>query len=89
MQPKQVLEYLEELAERLGIEIVYEKLGEDEFSISGGLCKINETYKIYIDRSKKQEDQIATLARALSSFNTDEVYLFPYIRDILEKARSS
>jgi hypothetical protein len=87
MQSNQVLEYLEDLAERLGVEIVYQKLGEDDFSVKGGLCKINGTFKIFIDRSKSLEDQITIVARGLSSFNTEEVYLFPYIRDILEKAR--
>ena len=87
MQSNQVLEYLEDLAERLGVEIVFQKLGEEEFSVKGGLCKINGTFKIFIDRSKSLEDQITIVAQGLSSFDTEEVYLFPYIRDILEKAR--
>jgi hypothetical protein len=87
MQSSQVLEYLEELAERLGIEIVYQKLGEEEFSVKGGLCKINGTFKIFLDLSKSLEDQINILAQGLSTFDTEEVYLFPYIRNVLEKAR--
>ena len=87
MQSNQILEYLEDLAERLGVEIVYQKLGEEEFSVKGGLCKVNGTFKIFIDRSRSVEDQINIVAEGLSSFNTEEVYLFPYIRDILEKAR--
>jgi hypothetical protein len=87
MQSMQVLEYLEDLAERLGVEIVYQKLGEEEFSVKGGLCKINGTFKIFLDRSKPLEDQINIVAQGLSAFDTEEVYLFPYIRDVLEKAR--
>ena len=87
MQASQVLEYLEDLAERLGVEIVYQKLGEEDFSVRGGLCKVNGTFKIFIDRSKSLEDQINIVAQGLSSFDTEEVYLFPYIRDVLEKAR--
>ena len=87
MQSRQVLEYLEELAERLGVEIVYQKLGEEEFSVKGGLCKINGTFKIFLDRSKSIDDQITIVAKGLSSFDTEELYLFPYIRDVLEKAR--
>ena len=52
MQTSQVLEYLEDLAKRLGVEIVYQKLGEEDFSVRGGLCKVNGTFKIFIDRSK-------------------------------------
>ena len=87
MQASQVLEYLEDLAKRLGVEIVYQKLGEEDFSVRGGLCKVNGTFKIFIDRSKSLEDQINIVAQGLSSFDTEEVYLFPYIRDVLEKAR--
>jgi len=87
MQSRQVLEYLEELAERLGVEVVYQKLGEEEFAVRGGLCKINGNFKIFIDRSQSVEDQINIVAQGLASFDTEEVFLFPYIREVLEKAR--
>jgi hypothetical protein len=87
MHSRQVLEHLEDLAERLGVEIVYQKLGEEEFSVKGGLCKVNGTFKVFLDRSKPVDEQIKILARGLSSFDTEEVYLFPYIREILDKAR--
>jgi hypothetical protein len=87
MQSGQVLEHLEDLAERLGVEIVYQRLGEEEFTVKGGLCKVNGVFKVFIDRSKPVDEQIKILAQALSSFNTEEVYLFPYIRAILDKAR--
>jgi hypothetical protein len=87
MQSREVLEHLEALAERLGVEIVYQKLGEEDLSVRGGLCKLNGTFKVFIDRSKPEKDQIKTLARGLSSFNTEEIYLFPYIREILDSER--
>jgi hypothetical protein len=87
MHSRQVLEHLEDLAERLGVEVVYQKLEEEDFSVKGGLCKVNGTFKIFVDRSKKLDDQITILARGLSFFNTDELYLFPYIREILDKVR--
>lgn len=89
MQAKKVLEYLEDLTEKLGVEIIYEKLGEEDIRVRGGLCKVKGTYKIFMDRSETMERQIETLARALSSFNTEEVYLLPHIREILEKAQKS
>ena len=88
MQSKQVLEYLEDLAERIGVEIVYQKLEEDEFTVRGGLCRVNGTFKVFIDRSKPLDDQINILAQGLASFDTEELYLFPYIREVLAKARN-
>jgi len=89
MQNSKVLGYLEDLAFRLGIEIVYEKLGGADFSIEGGLCKVKGVYKIFMDPSTPLEVQIEILARALSSFKIEDVYLLPFIREILEKARKS
>ena len=89
MQNNKVLEYLEDLTFRLGIEIVNEKLGGADFSIEGGLCKVKGVYKIFIDPSAPIEVQIEILARALSSFQIEEVYLLPFIREILEKAQKS
>ena len=87
MQARKVLEHLEDLAEKLGVEIVYEKLIEEEASAKGGLCKVKGAYKILIDRSEPMEGRIEILARALCSFDTEELYVLPYVREILEKAR--
>jgi len=87
MQSWQVLEYLEVLAERLGVEIVYQKLGDEELTVKGGLCRVNGAFKIFINRSQSLEDQIKVVAQGLASFDIEEVYLFPYIREVLEKAR--
>ena len=89
MQNSKVLEYLEDLAFRLGIEIVHEKLGEADFSIEGGLCKVKGVYKIFMDPSAPLELQIEILTRALSSFQIEELYLLPFIREILERAQKS
>lgn len=81
------MEYLEDLALKLGVEVVYEKLENRDFLATGGLCKVKGAYKIFIDRSETIERRIEILARALSSFNREEVYILPYIREILEKAK--
>jgi len=87
MESRRVLEYLEDLAERLDVEIVYERLGEEEFSAGGGLCKVKGVYKIFVDRSESIERRIEILTRALSSFDTEEVYLLPFVREILKKTQ--
>jgi len=87
MQNSKILQYLEDLAFRLGIEIVNEKLGGTDFYTKGGLCKVRGSYKIFMDPAVPIEDRIEILARSLSSFHTEEVYLLPLIREILEKAQ--
>ena len=87
MQPWNVLECLEDLAEKLKIDIVYENMGEDDFPVAGGLCKVKGSYKIFVDKSQSLENQVKIISRALSSFNTDGIYVLPLIRKILEEAK--
>ena len=87
MQPRKVLESLENLAEKLGVEIVYEKLRDEEFSVRGGMCKVQKNYRIFMDRSEPMDSRIKILARSLSSFNTEDIYLLPFIREVLEMSR--
>jgi hypothetical protein len=89
MEPYKVLEHLEELGRKLCVEVVYQRLGTDEYSTEGGLCKVKGIYKVFLDPSDPVEKHIHILARALSSFNRDEVYVLPFVREILEKAQGS
>jgi hypothetical protein len=88
MESYKVLEHLEGLARKLGIEVLYQQLGTDEYSSGGGICKVKGAYKVFLDRSEPIERRIQILARALSSFNSDEVYVLPAVREILEKSQS-
>jgi hypothetical protein len=89
MQSAKGLQYLEELADKLGIDVVYEKFTEEEFFVRGGLCKVDGSYKIFIDQSESMDGQIAIVARALAAFDTEEIYVVPFVREVLAKARRS
>ena len=89
MEPTKVLEQLEDLALKLGIEVVYEKLEPKDPFTAGGLCKVKGKYKILIDPSDTIDRRVEILSGALSSFDCDEIYVLPYIREILEKAKAS
>jgi len=62
-------------------------MGWDELPITGGLCKVKGKYKVFVDQSQSVEKQIEILAKALTFFNTEDVYMLPVVREILEKAR--
>jgi hypothetical protein len=89
MEPYKALEHLEGLARKLGIEVVHQNLATDEYSSGGGLCKVKGAYKVLLDRSDPIERRIQILARALSSFNRDDVYMLPFVREILDKVERS
>ena len=87
MEPRKVLEYLEDLALKFDIEVEYANLETRDPFTRGGLCRVKGKYKIFIDRSEKLQGRIKILARALSAFDKEEVYILPFIREILEKAK--
>ncbi|MEA3357970.1 MAG: hypothetical protein U9R17_00930 [Thermodesulfobacteriota bacterium] len=86
MEPWNVLENLKDLADKLNVEIIYENMGWDELPITGGLCKVKGKYKVFVDQSQSIEKQIEILAKAFAFFNTEDVYMLPVVRQILEKA---
>jgi hypothetical protein len=89
MEPRKVLEYLEDLALKLDIEVVYANLESRDPFTRGGLCKVKGRYKVFIDRSEKLQGRIKILARALSAFDKEEIYILPFVREILEKAKDA
>ena len=76
---------LEELAYRLGIQIRYEKIKDEESRSSGGLCRLKEKEVILVDSRAKTKDKIQTLVEALRHFDLDNIYVRPAIRELLER----
>ena len=89
MEPRKVLEYLEDLALKLDIEVVYANLESRDPFTRGGLCRVKGKYKVFIVRSEKLQGRIKILARALSAFDKEEIYILPFVREILEKAKDA
>jgi hypothetical protein len=89
MEPRKVLEYLEDLALKLDIEVVYANLESRDPFTRGGLCRVKGKHKVFIDRSEKLQGRIKILARALSAFDKEEIYILPFVREILEKAKDA
>ena len=78
---------LEELADKLGIPIRYDKINpaEDESTISGGLCRVNGELIIIINASAATRNKIQALVKALKHFDLDGVYIRPALRELLEE----
>jgi hypothetical protein len=89
MEPRKVLEYLEDLALKLDIEVLYANLESRDPFTRGGLCKVKGKYKVFIDRSERLQGRIKILARALSAFDREDIYILPFVREILQKAKDA
>jgi len=79
------LDQLEALAYSLGVDIRYEKLPQDDVTISGGLYRLKGKNVIVLDSRAKAKDRIRTLVQALKPFDLTDVYVRPALRELLEK----
>jgi hypothetical protein len=82
-----LLNELEELAGKLGIAIRYENVTLEEFSGSGGLCRLKGEYILIIHSQAAVEEKIQTFLTALKSFPIGDIYVKPVIRDLLEEPK--
>jgi hypothetical protein len=74
-----MLSELETVAERLGIAVRVERLG-DELGARGGLCRVHGRSLILIDASLSLTDRIAVLTGALSAFDVSLIHMPPVVR---------
>ncbi|MBD3286784.1 hypothetical protein GF359_09205 [candidate division WOR-3 bacterium] len=82
MKPKKLLRELEIVAERLGIQTIY-----DTFDGKGGGCRVVENRYIVINKRLTDEVKAELFLRALSGMPIDEIFIKPDIRQMLEEAR--
>jgi len=70
-----IIDDLEELAERFGVEIRYEiiKQEEDLSFVVGGLCRLKGEYVLIINPKATTKDKIKTLVMAVKHFDLDQI----------------
>ena len=78
-----LLQHLEGLATRLGIEVRYENLSDDELSIQSGGCKLLGQSLILINLPLPPLDRARILARELSKYDLEDFYLLPLVREFI------
>jgi hypothetical protein len=87
MKPDVLLELLEAAADQLGVKVSYEAL---QSSVgNGGLCRVKGTYRIIVDKRSTPEERVATLATALSTFDTSNLELPAKVREVLRTYEGS
>ena len=74
-----VLSELEELLDKLGIELKYEKGG-----FKGGLCRVEDKEYFYLNKILSFEQKVSIITKQLRKMELEDVYLKPKIREMLE-----
>ena len=78
-----LLQQLENLAERLEIEIRYENLADEEIPIHSGGCRLSGRNLIMIDLHLPLVERARILARELSRYDLEAFYLLPRVREFI------
>jgi hypothetical protein len=85
MDDEVILNYLEELAEKLDILVRDENINMEESSSSGGLCLLEGQYILILNSKATLQEKIQVAIKALQQFDLSGVYVKPLIRELLDK----
>lgn len=86
MDDPRIIDLLEELAERLGLQIRHEpiKLDEELGSRPGGACLLRGQRLIILNPNAGTSEKIRILAEAVRGFDLEQIYIHPVLRDLLD-----
>lgn len=76
---KQLLAELEEVVQRLGFTVRYEK-----GNFEGGYCLLKESRLFVINSRSEAEKRISIIARNLKEIGVDEIFIKPHLRELIE-----
>lgn len=88
MKAEQITQALETAAAQLGVKIRYEALGPGAVNGGGGLCKVRGEWWVIIDKKSAAQERASILAEALASFDTDDLFLPPKVRELVQARRA-
>ena len=81
-----LLDQMEELADRLGIDIRYGNIGVEESRRMGGLCRVQGKYFLIMHSCLTTKEKIRVIAKTLKGFEIGDVYVKPVIRELLDQS---
>ena len=84
MRSTKILMELEALAEKLGIEVIHERLSQSR----SGLCRLYDQHMIFIERNLDEDEQVQVFVSALSRFPLDDIAMLPGIRNLVMEYHS-
>ncbi|MFZ3057138.1 MAG: hypothetical protein WA098_10310 [Smithella sp.] len=89
MNDEVILNYLEELADKLEILVRDENINIEESSSSGGLCRVEGKHVIILNSKAIVKEKIQVMITALRQFDLRDMYVKPAIRELLDGDKES
>ena len=81
LRDEEIMKALEEVAERLSVQVHYEEMKAFEFRVQDGSCTVKGEPSIFIDRKRPLKEKISILARELKKFDLEDIYVPPLLRE--------
>ena len=81
MRSSKILMELEALAEKLSIQVVYEKLSQSR----SGLCRLYDQHILFVERNLDEDEKVQVFVSALSRFPLEDIAMLPGIRDLVRE----
>lgn len=85
MNETMLLQHLEELAEKLNLQVKYENLRKHHIFSRGGLCRLQEDHILLIESALNLSEKIDMLAEALTHHDLEDMYMPPAVRKLLDR----
>jgi hypothetical protein len=85
MKAPQLYEELKNLAEKLDITVVEHSFKATGTRARSGLCKVRERWTYIMDKHRRLNDKIELLSECLASLDTENVFIVPAVRALLQK----
>ena len=78
MKSKKIYTELKDIFERLGYKVIL-----DNGNFNSGDCILEDESIIVINKNKPYESRVKVLSEILSSIKLDNIYIKPYIRELI------
>ncbi|MBI5044021.1 MAG: hypothetical protein HZC10_09410 [Nitrospirae bacterium] len=83
MKSELILQQLEELAEKLSIKVSYDSLREGNINTKGGICRVENNYRILVDKRLPAREKVDVIARCISKFDLSQYFIAPEVRELI------
>ena len=85
MNPEQLYHDLKELAERLGVSVMEHNFRNTGIKVKSGLCKVKGKKIFIMNKHKSIHDKNEILLSFISKMPHEDIYIVPYLREILKR----
>jgi len=80
LKSRKIYNELKDIFDRIGYKIIL-----DNGNFNSGYCILEEEKVIVINKNKPYENRVRTLSEILSSIELDNIYIKPYIRELISQ----